>query len=175
MRKVDVETRGGYPALDVKYRGRMERDCPLPMSLGGCDSGDGRGMVESMTPPGFTWDWIRAQDDDRQHAWWEWACESGWEDAQSSAEDIFGKRAKVYSDGRSGGWLVVHGLPPVESWDAIMLGKWSRYAARAREAVKGLAYSVAWNAYTHGFEPDVEAMAESANVDTTAGPAAGLA
>ena len=38
-----------------------------------------------------------------------------------------GERVEVYSEGRSAGWLVVHGLPPVEDWDAIMVSRWAKF------------------------------------------------
>lgn len=50
-----------------------------------------------------------------------------WEDAQEYARELFGKHVKVYSEGRSGGWLVVHGIDEnVEGWDAIAVSKWGR-------------------------------------------------
>ena len=60
-----------------------------------------------------------------------------WEDAEATARDIFGdKSLKVYSEGRSGGWLVVEGLPDIEYWDAIMLGKWRSLEVRLQNEVK---------------------------------------
>ena len=52
--------------------------------------------------------------------------ESFWESAGDDAEYMLGP-CKVYSAGRSGGWLIVEGLPPIESWDAIMVAKWGRF------------------------------------------------
>lgn len=53
--------------------------------------------------------------------------ESFWELAKYDAEEIFGKQIKVYSEGRSGGWLVVEGLKDFENWDAIDLAKWRKF------------------------------------------------
>ena len=50
-----------------------------------------------------------------------------WEDAQNDAEEIFGSRVKVYSQGRSSGWLVVSGLKDFDDWDAIDLSKWRKF------------------------------------------------
>ena len=58
-----------------------------------------------------------------------------WDDVQDDAEHVFGSGVKVYSEGRSAGWLVVHGLPDFESWDAIMLGKWARFEKSIRESI----------------------------------------
>lgn len=70
---------------------------------------------------------------------WESACETFWDmDAPQIVEDAFGKHVKFYSEGRSGGWLVVIGLPPVDEWDAIALGKWRSFEARVRREVEYL-------------------------------------
>ena len=58
---------------------------------------------------------------------WESHVETFWESAQTVAEEILGP-VKVWQTGRSGGWLYVEGLPDVASWDAVMLGKWRRFA-----------------------------------------------
>lgn len=65
---------------------------------------------------------------------WEAACAQFWEDAQEIVTDIFGPKVKCYSQGRSGGWLVVHGLPEFEQWNAVNLAKWSSLCKR----IKGL-------------------------------------
>ena len=66
--------------------------------------------------------------------WYESACEQFWEQMPECASEIF-PRCKVYSAGRSGGWLTVHNLPEVESWDAIMIGKWSKLCKIARAEI----------------------------------------
>jgi hypothetical protein len=69
------------------------------------------------------------------------AQERFWEQAEAVAAEIFaGWPCRVYSEGRSGGWLAVHGLPEVESWDAMMVSKWARLAEWCRnEIADGLA------------------------------------
>ena len=37
-------------------------------------------------------------------------------------------RLSVWSAGRSGGWLIVQGLPPVEEWRKADLARWSVFA-----------------------------------------------
>ena len=56
------------------------------------------------------------------------AKEQFWEQAKEFAAEVFGKRLTVYCEGRSGGWLALHGLPPLESWDALMVSKYARLA-----------------------------------------------
>jgi hypothetical protein len=61
--------------------------------------------------------------------------------------------AQVYSEGRSGGWCVVHGLADIESWDAIALGRWARFAKVVKEiAHEGYPYGFIWNLHEHEWE-----------------------
>ena len=63
--------------------------------------------------------------------------ESFWDQAPEELDYFFGERhgLKVYQEGRSGGWLIVDGLPPIEEWDAIALSKWARFEKWARAEV----------------------------------------
>lgn len=69
---------------------------------------------------------------------YESSCEIFWEYWQDKAGDVenglygspeysyfpgYNNRLMVYSAGRSGGWLIVQGLPPVEEWDAVMVAR----------------------------------------------------
>jgi len=66
-----------------------------------------------------------------------------WENVESLAQEIF-PHCKVYSEGRSGGWLVVHGLPEVETWDAVMLAKWRRFEKLVQEEIKNNCDKATW-------------------------------
>lgn len=135
-RKTDVEFhREGYagpgvPAVNVKVPfGRTT----LPLDLGGY-SDDGGVTVHTMrTDPEFTWDWIdeHLTDDDLNFAF-EFACMAGWEYLRDEAKEIFGDHVTVYSEGRSSGWAIVNGLKDFDSWDAVDLGRWRRFALIAR-------------------------------------------
>jgi hypothetical protein len=50
-----------------------------------------------------------------------------WEDAQETAAHYLGKGIKVFPAGKSGGHLIVNGLDPVETWDAITVSAWGRF------------------------------------------------
>jgi hypothetical protein len=65
------------------------------------------------------------------------ACELFWNEcAQDVADDVFGdERVKVYSEGRSGGWLVVDGLSSVESWDLMMINKWHSFETKIKKEI----------------------------------------
>jgi len=68
----------------------------------------------------------------------EWLFESEqeafWEMAKYDAIEAFG-HVKVYSEGRSGGWLVVEGLKDFDDWDAIDLSKWRKFERWIKGAV----------------------------------------
>lgn len=77
------------------------------------------------------------------------AQEQFWEDAKEQAAEIFGAGVKVYSGGRSGGWLEVDGLSDVESWDAIAVSAWARFNAWARQAIE---YLTSWDYHREAIE-----------------------
>lgn len=64
------------------------------------------------------------------------ACEMFWESAQEYARECFGAGVKCYSEGRSSGWCVIHGLPDFDSWDAIQLSKWAKFERMIKAEVK---------------------------------------
>lgn len=64
------------------------------------------------------------------------AQEMFWEQMPELIEDCFGSGIKCHCEGRSGGWAVVHGLPPVDEWDAIQLSKWRKFERLTLDAVK---------------------------------------
>lgn len=116
MKREDVEFhsdghgRGGNPAINVKcysFGGKL-----TAKELGCSDATFERAM-------GFAWDA---------------ACQAFWERAQERAKELF-PNGKLYSEGCSAGWAVIHGLPDVETWDAVALGKWASFARWCREEI----------------------------------------
>ena len=64
------------------------------------------------------------------------AQEQFWESVQDTAREILkDKTLLVYSEGRSGGWLVVHGLDDLESWDAVAVTRWNKFEKAIRAEV----------------------------------------
>ena len=45
---------------------------------------------------------------------------------------------QVFSEGRQGGWLVVHGLDDFETWDAVQLAKWRKFEVGIRDLIRDL-------------------------------------
>ena len=82
---------------------------------------------------------------------YESALEVGWMHLSDDAVNVFGDRTKVYSVGRSGGWCVVEGLPPVETWDALLLGKWTRFAKYAEQTTRDIPYLMVDTLYCNEF------------------------
>lgn len=117
-RKSDVEMRGTRPALNVKcYRHPSVDDVVEHFKCS-------EGVAEKAL----------------QYAW-ESAQQRFWEDVPEWARNRWGGHVKVYSEGRSGGWLVVEGLYPVDSWDAIALARWAGFA---RGVQKEIDYLASW-------------------------------
>ena len=58
--------------------------------------------------------------------------------AQDIADNTFDYSVKVYSAGRSSGWLIVEGLPEFETWDAVMLAKWRSFENKIDQLVEDL-------------------------------------
>jgi hypothetical protein len=113
-----------------------------------------RKFLENETPEdGFNLEWIEenVSDDHLEGVFWR-VCESGWEQLQSDAEDIFGPSAKVYSAGRSGGWAVVEGLPDVDEWDAIFLAKWHKFERWTRDAANYIMAGVVESVWINEYE-----------------------
>ncbi len=122
MKKTDVarsyhQGSHGRPMLNVKHYGQFGQAQAVR---------DRFQCSEAVADKALEYAWDRARD-------------LFWEHAKDDAVNIFGNHAKVYSEGRQGGWLVVNGLPDVEEWDAIQLGKWAQFARYMREDMAGLA------------------------------------
>jgi hypothetical protein len=120
-----------YAAVNVKiYDGWYNKSIPKEI--------DGQ-----RVHPAFTRQWIENElDEETRNRWWDAAIEDGWDLLKCDAENVYGYGAKVYSQGRSGGWAIV--CPPeknrggfnvedVAGWNAIDLGKFRRWAKWARQ------------------------------------------
>ena len=174
MRRADVETHwDGYgrahPAVNVKvygghYDGAFER------ALEALQKGEG-------VPETFTLAWIdeRLSEDEQAH-WWNAALEEGWEllrdDLGNSGLTGYGSKVELVQEGRSGGWAAVHGLPELDRWDAVLLGRWARFAKWARETTDDTFYRyldlIHANVFAHEWEA-AQARAERAELRDQAG------
>jgi len=123
MKKSDIKMHGEhgryYPAINVKVY-RLPWDADTVAKHFNCDDATAKQAAQYC---------------------FESEQEQFWDDAKGLAEMILGKSVSIYSGGRSGGWLEVDGLPEVESWDAIMLGKWARFAKAVKDEIE---YRTSW-------------------------------
>jgi hypothetical protein len=153
--KDDIEFHGGKPAVNVKVDTYL-RNVKLPIGLGGVVK-DGR-TTWTYTDPEFTAEWVGENLDEEAIDFYFWeACREGFEQLQEVAEDIWYEdrgwySPKVWSEGRSGGWAVVDGLPDVENWDAVMLGKWRRFTKYARAVADGVPEQMMTTIYINRWE-----------------------
>jgi hypothetical protein len=136
--KADVQTsyhqsHSGQPMLNIKvWTTRDDIECAA------------RQYGSELAEPLFL-EWLRnVATDEQLESADSFARELGWEMATDDAANAFPNRSvKVWSAGRSGGWLVVNGLPDVADWDAIQLGQWRQYAKWVDATVADHAYRVA--------------------------------
>lgn len=163
MRKSDVEFhaehyRPSHPAVNVKIY-KSTRSIKLPMELGRSRKLDEKTYTVHYTHPEFTHDWL---DENEERLQWTFgdACEQGFEYIREFATECFPAsrfgKIEVYSEGRSGGWVVVHGLPDFETWDAVMLSRWARFARHARLTADDVPHQMVDMAYHNVFLPEHE-------------------
>jgi len=170
MKKADIIQRSanpncwtyGVPALNVKWSPYLPEI--IKKFRGTTAKGrHGAYTVHEFGDDELFWAWVERIDDDRLDAGWEYpngpftraeeiVREIGWGDAKELALEIFGERAQVWSSGRSGGWLIVEGLPPVEEWDAIAVGQWAKFAGHVKALLDDLDYQFIWHLHVNVYE-----------------------
>jgi hypothetical protein len=116
--------RGRQPAVNVKvgsYPGSAQ-----VVERFGCSEETAQRALEYALEAAQEWFW---QEDVTAFARFHLGPEYGHKDHQ---------RRRVWSEGRSSGWLVVSDLPPVEEWDGVMLNKWALFERAIRREVDHL-------------------------------------
>lgn len=95
---------------------------------------------------------------------WEFEYLEGWATGSDCADDALfpDDRVKLWQEGRSGGWVVVDGLPDIEEWDAVRLARWRKFERIAREIADGIPYQVASSLYINEYRYAKEEAAEAA-------------
>lgn len=108
-----ITYRRGLPAWNVKIRrGPTAEECAAVFADYGEHPPEALARPGTSTGDALPWGpaWIEAYSDRNPEAYWRdigEAARDGFELAQEQAREIFGPTAEVYSDGRSGGWLVL--------------------------------------------------------------------
>ncbi len=161
--------REGNLAVNIKVHETL-RGVKLPLSLGSSHPVGHPELIEyHKSDPRFTMEWIEKHVPESEMDSYFWsACEWGVERLiEDATGDIFADyNIKLWQEGRSGGWLVVEGLPEIEDWDAIMLGKWHKFKKRARDAADGVPEEVIESVYYDCFEPWAEKEDERTRVQS---------
>lgn len=75
------------------------------------------------------------------------ACSDHFEHAQEQLKEQFfpDYNTKAWTAGRSGGWLVVEGLPEVKTWRPELLTKWDEFTKFCAVLVKDIPRAMAWD------------------------------
>lgn len=116
-------------------------------------------------------EWVESQLEDSPD-WFDSACEFESEYLREWGAEIFaeaGHRVKFWHEGRSGGWIVAKGLPDLEEWDAILLGKWRKFERIAREIANGVPYQMVALLLFNVWEPMQEEHAEDVSAAASEG------
>lgn len=91
------------------------------------------------------------------YGWRGEAARDAFEDADYYAGEVWPCAVRVEQGGRSGGWLEVSGLPPVDEWDAVALGRWRRFERCVRAEVADFPRRVAWLICANVYQREREA------------------
>ena len=168
MKKEDIEYhsdgygRASVPAVNVKVH---SWNIAFPIKLGRWSDDGGATWHDEMTDAGFDEEWIEQYAPDEHGERFGFACECAWEYLQDEARDIFGGNVKVYSQGRSGGWAIVEGLDDAESWDAIAVSRWARFAKVARSLADDIPRQVAEGIYHNEYLPALQELEDARTAD----------
>jgi hypothetical protein len=135
----------GEPMVDIKVH---DTDLPTGAAFADLLSEFELDPLLAALPQGELRDLIQqfiAKDDD--NAIFNMACESNFEVAENDAKWNFFPEysVKIWTAGRQGGWLVVEGLPDVDSWDAKLLTAWSQFETSCQGLVADVPRAMAWH------------------------------
>lgn len=162
-----------YPAINVKVNGNPDRvELPLVLNLVADTIYDEAGevightpFVEVKTDDAFTHEWIEANvTESTRNAVWEFTCGDAYEMFKADlTDDVFkDERIKVWSEGRSGGWVIVEGLKDFESWDAVDVARWAKACRYAKAYVDDVPRQYIVSLYSNEFEAQQRAFVEQA-------------
>jgi hypothetical protein len=169
---VDMHSEMGrdpHPAVNIKllmsYNDlNVRMDALLPLDLGGVANADGSNFREIRTDERFTLEWIDEHlTDEEKSNWWEAACSDNFAQGVQLAEETWPHRKiEVYTEGRSGGWLVVHGLEDPEDWPQQDIDTWAKFKEQVRALVDDVPRAYLWLINANVFEPWTEELDKAA-------------
>lgn len=166
-KRAEVHTRreGGrtYPAVCVKVYASPKAETYAE-------------VAEELDAPGFSEAWAERFEREHPNAFaqsYADVCTRGFEDAEERAREVFATFARgklaVYSSGRSGGWLIVEGLPDPETWDDVdddgapcypgLREAWDGFVQDCADGVADIPYRFVWDLCANVFQPEAEEAA----------------
>jgi len=143
--------REALPAVNVKVRR-------------GLDQIDFSALEE--IPESLTLEWIERtlSEEDIDRLFWR-TCQNEWEMVEQDAETIFDAYSvTVESQGRSGGWACVSGLPDIGDWDAVLLAKWRKFERFAKDIARYVPEQMVYSLALNEWEWDQARQAEEAGL-----------
>jgi hypothetical protein len=145
--------RTAHPAFNIKVKGSPQ-DVALPIELGQVADQAGGPMESILTDPEFTLDWIDAHlSDGLKNRFWEDICQDHYEFAKEQASEVFSVPVTIYQEGRSGGWMIVQGLPEdVSEWDEGLRREWMEFAEIVKGTVADVPRAYLTSIYMNEFE-----------------------
>ena len=151
----------GLPMINVKHHFWWDAICARYR---------GEGKPHECSDDEDFWDWADNLAEEASRGYNEshpfyaaeyWAREGGWETATEDAKEIFDDHVQVYSEGRSGGWLVVHGIGTPDEWDTEDMARWEQYEQYVKATVDGLDYDFVGLLYINFYEPMQDEIREA--------------
>lgn len=117
--------------------------------------------------PRFTLDWIEehVSDESLDAIFWD-TCRNEFEYLESWATGAEGDSlfpdddVELTTAGRSGGWVVVRGLPDVDDWDAVRLARWRKFERVAKSIADYVPVNMLGTIYVNEFELWADEQAE---------------
>lgn len=99
----------GYRSAHVAWNIKVGSDrVNFPLPLGRFSDDGGKTWKESYTDPRFNREWVEEHlTEDQRNGWWNDTAEWEREALVEFVHEVLGKHVKVWTEGRSGGWLVV--------------------------------------------------------------------
>lgn len=142
-----------HPAFNIKVRQGPE-SVTLPIELGSvADTVDGP-MRKIFTDPEFTLDWIEENvGPGDKNGIWENVCEANYDYAKQQLEELFSLDVSISTEGRSGGWMVIDGLPEdISEWDDELRRQWVEAGEIVKACVEDVPRAYLVSIYSDSFE-----------------------
>lgn len=145
--------RAAHPAFNIKVRQGPD-SVTFPIEIGLVKDVGETEFRTISTDPAFTLEWIEenvsASD---QQAIWDDTCQDHYDWVKEQADEVFSADVIISQEGRSGGWMVVEGLPEnIEDWDSELRRQWTAFGETVKAAVEDVPRAYLTSIYANEFE-----------------------